>query len=105
MANTVLISIYSGQLYEVIIRGKVIDKIETIEQLFIKQNWKGSKILVGDLGIIDLIYNGDRNDPMIDQLSRRVEELLPNEVILDSKTRKIVFEGVFYKNKVIIANK
>ena len=105
LANTVLISIYSGELYEVTVSGKVIDKIETIEQLFTKQHWKDSKIIVGDLGIIDLIYNGDRSDPMIDQLSKRVEALLLNEVILDSITRKRIFEGVFHENKVIIANK
>ena len=58
MANTVLISIYSGELYEATVSGKVIDKIETIEQLFTKQHWKDSKIIVSDLGIIDLIYNG-----------------------------------------------
>ena len=59
LVNTLLLSIFSGLLYELIIRGQVIDKIEDQMELFTKDNWKSSVIQIGlDDGFFgDLSYD------------------------------------------------
>ena len=105
LANTVLISIYSGELYNVLISSKVIDKIESIEELHTKHHWKGSKILMLDLGIMDIVVNGDKGDPVVNDLSSRAEAFISPEILTDSQIMKDMIKSVFIENNVIIANK
>ena len=105
LLNTVLLSLYSGQLYEVIISGKVIDKIETMEELYTKQHWKGTKIIVVDLDGLDFLWNGDNYNPIIADLLSRSENLQAFDVIFNTTLTKTAFESVLTGKKVIIANK
>ena len=57
-ANTILLSIFSGQLFEFIINAKIIDRIESKEELFTKEHWKSSMIYMMDMGIINFISYG-----------------------------------------------
>ena len=77
-ANTILLSIFSGQLYEFIINGKIIEGIESREELFTKENWKTSRIHALDPHIIDVIISGvHNNDEMAKQFASRMEKILP----------------------------
>ena len=108
LANTVLISIYSGELFNNVIKGKVIDKIETIEQLVTKEHWKDSKIIAGDLGICDLISCNveiSEGDSIISKIWPRIEFINHFELIMDSKYRNNIFRSVLTEKNVIIANK
>ena len=62
LANTLLLSLFSGELFELIINGKIIDRIESKEELITKENWKSSKIFMADLGIFDFITSGFANN-------------------------------------------
>ena len=61
LVNTLLLSIFSGLLYETIIRGQIIDKIEDEMDLITKDNWKSSPILGGlDDGFMDNLLSGSQ---------------------------------------------
>ena len=106
LANTVLISIYSGELYNNVISGKVIDKIETNEQLLTKDHWKDSKLIICDNTICDVISCNKEVDP--DSIYAKImdrTDIINTYDLMDSMLRKEVFMSVLTENKVIIANK
>ena len=100
LSNTILLSIFSRVLYYHLISGKPIDKIDSIEELFIKQDWKGSHISVIDLGFLNMVQNNQQGNQL-----PNVEVNPIFDVMMDTKLRKNIFESVLTDNKVIIANK
>ena len=105
-ANTILLSLFSGQLFEFIINGKIIDRIECKEELTTKEYWKSSKIYIFDLGIFDFITNGDiNNNSVAKNFLSRSEATPPMDVIRDEELTREILSGILNDNKVIIANK
>jgi hypothetical protein len=105
-ATTILLSLFSEQLFEFIINGKIIDRIESKEELFTKEHWKSSKIYIFDLGIFDFITNGHaNNNSMAKQFLSRSELTPPMDVLRDDELTREILRGVLNDNKVIIANK
>ena len=105
-ANTILLSLFSGQLFEFIINGKIIDRIECKEELTTKEYWKSSKIYIFDLGIFDFITNGDiNNNSVAKNFLTRSEATPPMDVIRDDELTREILSGILNDNKVIIANK
>ena len=108
LANTVLISIYSGELFNNVIKGKVIDKIDSIEQLVTKEHWKDSKVILGDWGICDLIscnHEIGHGNSLISNLWPKGDILNPFDLFMDENYRNNIFMSVLTENNVIIANK
>ena len=106
LANTLLLSLFSGELFELIINGKIIDRIECKEELTTKEYWKSSKVYIFDLGIFDFITNGDiNNNSVAKNFLTRSEATPPMDVIRDDELTREILNGILNDNKVIIANK
>ena len=103
---TMMLSVYSGQLYEFVIRGKLVDKIETKEDLVTKSNWKNSKVTMFDLSSIPEISAGiELNDPVSLDLIKRQIIQDPFELYFNDNIQKQLIEGVMADNQVIISYK
>ena len=95
-------------MYNNVISGKVIDKIETIEELVTKDNWKDSQIIAADLGLCDLIscdLEHSQADSLFAKIKPRIDIMNPFELFMNEKYRNNIIMSVLTKNKVIIANK
>ena len=106
LANTLLLSLYSDELFELIMNGNIVDRIESKEELFTKVSWKSSKIYMADLGIVDLITTGyANNDLMAKQFLSRSEIAFNIDIMRDEELKCQILKDVVYDNKVMIANK
>ena len=93
-------------MFEFIINGKIIDGIETRNELFTKDNWKNSKIYTFDLGIIDMITNGlEKNDEIAKKFASRSEFYIPFDVVYNQVLQIEIFADILANNSVICANK
>ena len=105
-ANTILLSIFSGQLFEFIINAKIIDRIESKEELFTKEHWKSSIIYILDIGIFDFItYGLVNNNSMAKQFLSRSVAMPPLDIINNDEEKREIMKDVINNNAVLIINK
>ena len=95
-------------MFNNVINGKVIDKIETIEQLVTKDHWKDSKIIAPDTCLCHKIscdLELSQADSIFVKILPRIE--IPNhyELFMDKRYRNNMIMSVITENKVIIVNK
>ena len=85
---------------------KIIDKIESIDQLLTKLNWIDSEVYVLDQGMIDLVLGAmDNKDSQYERLFLRVQGDDPLRLFFEDTVRKRMVQKVFEENAVIISNK
>ena len=104
LANTIVLSIFSGLLYETIIRGQIIDKIEDEMDLITKDNWKSSLIITG---LDDLFYENllSSDSQITRQLLRRA--YVPDLMLIYFNRRALIgyFLEMMRNNAVISGRK
>ena len=106
LVNTLLLSIYSGEMYDIIISGQKVDKIEGKHDLLVKENWKNSNIIMFDMSSINyIVAETVKNDPVGIQLKERIVYYDPVELYFDDTLLKVLIEEVIDGNKVMTANK
>ena len=106
LVNTLLLSLYAGFLYDFIIRGQIVDKIEKKEELVSKPNWMNTTIYSIDDATGDYFYWGlTQSDGIALQLFERHELLDLLEVYFNANKRKAIFEEVLRNKAVITGNK
>ena len=107
LVNTLLLFLYSGQLYDFIIRGQIVDSIERKTDIVSKRNWAHSNIYIIDDAISDyIIFNAlTLNDPVAKQIVERCVIADIFGIYFSPKVRRDFFEKVFKENAIISANK
>ena len=105
-AKTILLSLFSGLLFESIINAKIIDRIESREQLYSKEHWKSSKILVPGLDTLDFLLTCiTNNNSMAKDFPKRSELILASESLRSDTVQMEMFKKVLDTNAVLCANK
>ena len=106
LVNTLMLFIFSGQLYTFLMRRPIIDKIEVMSDLFAKQYWKDSDIYLFDQEFSDFIVWGYlENNPIARQFIGRGDFLDPIDLYFNSNTLKSTMEKIIRDNAVIPAQK
>ena len=101
LVNTLLLSIYSGEMYNIIISGQKLDKIENKHDLVIKENWKNSNIIMFDVSLMDyFLAEILKNDPVALELEGRYDFYDPIEFYFNETLNKDLIIGVIEENKV-----
>lgn len=105
LASVLILSIISVGIYNKIMEGIIIDKVEDFIDLLLKQDWINSKIHViypigTFLETITEMYN--RKDTVLTKLYNRMEIILPYEFIFDKLYRMSIFNDIMTNNSVIV---
>ena len=106
LVNTLLLFIFSGELYTILIRSPTIEKLELKSEMISKQNWKDSDIYIFDQEISDyMLWGYLKNEPIAKHFANRGTALDPWELYFDQNLFKSLFEKVIRENAVIPAQK
>ena len=104
LASVLLISIFSGELYDSITRQKFIDKIESLEDLLSKEYWINSKIYcMYWFGISIEIYNDffHQKESILMKLFDRMSALDPFDMAFKRDYLFSVVNDVIHNNSVL----
>ena len=106
ISNTVILTLFSSKLYDIIVSQPIFDKIESIDQLLTKNHWIDSEIYYLDQNIYDLILRSTENkNTKTNKLFERSQFADPSKLSLDNVYRKQIVEKVFDDNAVIVSNR
>ena len=106
LVNTILLCLYSGALYDFIIRGQIVDRIEMKEELISKENWLHSNIYLIDPAILKYVFWSVRHeDSLVEHLVQKYKLNDLYQIYFNNSQQKAMFEDVFRNNALILANK
>ena len=103
ISNTIILTLFSTKLYEIIMNQQIIDYIESIDQLLTKSNWIDSEILIFDQNMYDMYIRSSENEN--NKLFERSEPVDPSQLCFDNLYQKEIVEKVLIDNAVIVSNR
>ena len=98
---TLLLSLFSGFLYDSIIKGPNINKLKFEQGLYTDGLWKNSKINLFDYNVYEFIANDVLKNELV---YYRLEIWDPFELYFNKRLQQKMFRTVFDENSVILAD-